>query len=328
MKGAAWIRGVALLAGVTVWGCAPERDSVIQSGDLASRIEASLDALNAKTSFYAKHLPSGREIAIRADEPMNALSVIKIPIMVLAYRDADAGALDLEERYQIQPEDMRRGSGLLQSFVPGIEPTYRDIITQMIITSDNTATDVVIKRLGLGRVNTMLEELGFEQTRLRATTGELFRAVLELADSSSASLSDREVFESGFPSDPEAAVRSFGFEGDSTQWLGRITAREISHMLEAIEEGEWASPESSDEMIGILRRQFYSSRLPRQLRGRASIAHKTGDWPPHAGNDAGILYYEGGPTVVAVFTNQNQGDFFELEAALGRIAVDLVDSWR
>jgi len=327
MKGADWIRGVVLLAGVTVSGCAPERDSVIQSGDLASRIEASLDALNAKTSFYAKHLPSGREIAIRADEPMNALSVIKIPIMVLAYRDADAGALDLEERYQIQPEDMRRGSGLLQSFATGIEPTYRDIITQMIITSDNTATDVVIKRLGLGRVNTMLEELGFEQTRLRATTGELFRAVLELADSSSASLSDREVFESGFPSDPEAAVRSFGFEGDSTQWLGRITAREISHMLEAIEEGEWTSPESSDEMIGILRRQFYSSRLPQQLRGRASIAHKTGDWPPHAGNDVGILYYEGGPTVVAVFTNQNQGDFFELEATLGRIAVDLVDSW-
>ncbi len=321
------IRGVVLLAAVMVWGCASERGGVIQSGDLASRIEASLDALSAKTSFYAKHLPSGREIAIRADEPMNALSVIKIPIMVLAYRDADAGTLDLDERYRIQPEDMRRGSGLLQSFAPGIEPTYRDIITQMIITSDNTATDVVINRLGLGRVNTMLEELGFEQTRLRATTGELFRAVLELADSSSASLSDREVFESGFPSDPEAAVRSFGFEGDSTQWLGRITAREVSHILEAIEEGELASPESSNEMIGILRRQFYSSRLPQQLRGRASIAHKTGDWPPHAGNDVGILYYEGGPTVVAVFTNQNQGDFFELEAALGRIAVDLVDSW-
>ena len=322
------IRGVVLLATVMVWGCAPEQDSVSQSGDLASRIEASLNSLSAKTSFYAKHLPSGREIAIRADEPMNALSVIKIPIMVLAYRDADAGTLELDERYQIQPEDMRRGSGLLQSFSPGIEPTYRDIITQMIITSDNTATDVVIKRLGLERVNTMLAEMGFDQTRLRATTGELFRAVLELAAPGNASLSDRDVFESGFPSDPEAAVRSFGFEGDSTQWLGRITAREISHMLEAIEENELASPEYSDEMIGILRRQFYSSRLPQQLRGRASIAHKTGDWPPHAGNDAGILYYEGGPTVVAVFTNQNQGDFFELEAALGRIAVDLVDSWR
>ena len=99
-------------------------------------------------------------------------------------------------------------------------------------------------------------------------------------------------------------------------------------MLEAIEEGEFASPESSDEMIGILRRQFYRSMLPQRLRDRASIAHKTGGWPPDAANDVGILYYEGGPTVVAVFTNQNKGDFFELEATVGRIAADLVDHWR
>ena len=327
MKGAR-LRSLALQLAMVILGCSPAGDNVGESGDLTSRIEASLDSLNAKTSFYAKHLPSGREIAIRADEPMNALSVIKIPIMVLAYRDADAGVFDLNERYRIQPEDMRRGSGLLQTFAPGIELTYRDIVTQMIITSDNTATDLIIEHLGLDRVNALLAELGYEQTRLRATTGELFRAVLELADPTNAELSDREVFESGFPSDPEAAVRSFGFEGDSTQWLGRITAREISHMLEAIEEGELASPESSEEMVGILRRQFYSSRLPQRLRGKGSIAHKTGDWPPHAGNDVGILYYEGGPTVVAVFTNQNRGDFFELEATLGRIAVDLIDNWR
>ena len=123
---------VVLLAALALWGCAPEEGVVGQNGDLASRIEESLNALNAKTSFYAKHLPSGREIAIRADEPMNALSVIKIPVMVLAYRDADAGALNLDERYQIQPEDMRRGSGLLQSFTPGIEPTY----SCLLYTSD------------------------------------------------------------------------------------------------------------------------------------------------------------------------------------------------
>ena len=61
------MRAVPLLTALTLSGCAPGEDSVGQGGDLASRIEASLDALNAKTSFYAKHLPSGREIAIRAD---------------------------------------------------------------------------------------------------------------------------------------------------------------------------------------------------------------------------------------------------------------------
>ena len=318
-----------LLLGVSVmtWGCSPTGDAVEGINDLHARIEARLNALDAKTSFYAKHLPSGREIAIRADEPMNSLSVIKIPILALAYRDVEAGSLDLSERYRLRPEDMRGGSGLLQTFSPGVELTYRDILTQMIITSDNTATDVAIGRLGLDRVNTMLAELGYEQTRLRVTTGELFRALWELSDPANASLTDREVFERGFPSDSEAAARTFDFEGDSTQWLGRITAREIALMLEAIEEGELVSRQSSDEMISILRRQLYSSRLPQRLRGRGSIAHKTGDWPPHAGNDVGILYYGGGPIVVAVFTNQNRGDFFELEATLGRIAVDLINGW-
>ena len=295
---------------------------------LAFRVAARLDALPARTSLYARHLPSGREIAVRADEPMNALSVIKIPVMVLAYRDAEAGTLDLGERYPIRPEDLRRGSGLLQTFAPGLTPTYRDLVTQMIITSDNTATDIMIARLGQDRVNALLSELGYEQTRLRATTGDLFRRVWVMADPANAALSHPEVFERGFPSDAEASARTFRFEGDPEEWLGSITAREIAGLLERIHNGEVASRESSDEMIRILERQFYSSRLPRYVRFRASVAHKTGDWPPYAGNDVGILYYEGGPTVIAVFTNQNRGDFTELESTLGRIAEDVIESWR
>ena len=47
-----------------------------------------------------------------------------------------------------------------------------------------------------------------------------------------------------------------------------------------------------------------------------------------AGNDVGILFYEGGPAIISVFTNQNTGDFFELEATLGLIAEDIVTAWR
>ena len=309
----------------------PVESAQAAAGDasgLAARVTTRLDGLPARTSLYARHLPTGREIAIRADEPMNALSVIKIPVMVLAYRDAEAGTLDLDERYRIRPEDLRRGSGLLQTFAPGLEPTWRELLTQMIITSDNTATDIMIARLGQERVNELLSELGYEQTRLRATTGDLFRRVWVMADPANAALSHREVFERGFPSDAEASARTFRFEGDPEEWLGSITAREIAGLLERIHNAEVASRASSDEMIAILERQFYSSRLPRYIRFRASVAHKTGDWPPYAGNDVGILYYEGGPTVIAVFTNQNTGDFVELESTLGRIAEDIVNSWR
>ncbi len=294
---------------------------------LESSIRTRLDSLNAKSSLYAKHLPSGREIAIRADQPMNALSVIKLPVMVLAYREAEAGRLNLDERRRIQPEDLRRGSGLLQTFVPGLEPTYRDLVTQMIVTSDNTATDILIKKLGRERVNAMLAGLGYRETRLRMTTGDLFRRVWERQDPAHARMTDREVFERGFPSDSGAAARSFALEGDSTQWLGRTTAGEISRLLEQIHRGELASKEHSQEMIRILRRQFYSSRLPQRIAFRAGVAHKTGDWPPYAGNDVGIIYHQGGPTIVSVFTNQNRGSFFDLEASIGKIAEDLINAW-
>lgn len=301
---------------------------VAQPGtELQARFESMLDALPAKSSLYAKHLPSGREIAVRADDPMNTLSVIKIPILIVAYRDAESGAIDLDARYEVRASDLRRGSGLLQTFAPGLSPTFRDIATQMIITSDNTATDIMIAKVGLARVNAFLEQHGYEQTRLLASTGELFRRVWELQDPANRELTHAEVFDKGFPSDAEASKRSFAFEGDPDEWLGRTTAREMSRLLEELHAAKLSSTASRDEMMRILRQQFYASRLPRYIRFEAGVAHKTGDWPPIAGNDVGILIYEGGPTVISVFVNQNTGDFTKVEETIGAIARDLVAAW-
>jgi len=323
------------LAGSAFGACTatnPDHDSSLATGlptEIEARVAARLDALDAISSIYAKHIPSGREIAIRADRPMNTLSVIKIPVMVQAFRDDASGRLDLDARYTVEPEDMRRGSGLIQTFEPGLSPTLRGLVTQMIITSDNTATDMVIEAVGLDRVNMLLEEHGYADTRVKATTGDLFRDVWVRADPANASMTNREVFERGFPGDPEASARSFVFEGDSTAWLGRTTAREMGRLLEQILTAELTDESASEEIVGIMARQFYASRLPQRVRFQGvNVAHKTGDWPPIAGNDVGILFYEGGPTIISVFTNQNTGDFFELEATLGLIAEDIVEAWR
>ena len=301
-----------------------------QANALESLIRARLDSLPAQSSFYAKQLSSGREVAVRADVPMNTASVIKIPVMILAYRDADAGRLKLDDRHVIQPGELRRGSGLLQTFAVGLNPTYRDIITQMIITSDNTATDVMIAKVGgLARVNRMLDSLGYRETRLRMTVGEIFRQVFVAADPGFASLTDREVYERGFPPDTTAGRRNRAFVLDSTKWLGRTTAREISRLLEQIERGQLASSASTTEMRRILRQQLYASRLPRHVSFRVGIGHKTGDWPPLLGNDVGIMYAPppGGPIVLSVFTNGNSGPFHELETTEGRVAEDILNAW-
>lgn len=309
-------------------GEAPAGDAAAPT-DLAAHVEARLATLDATSSLWAKHIPTGREIAIRPDLPMNTLSVIKVPIMVKAFQDHAEGRLDLDARHTVGADDMRRGSGLIQTFAPGLNPTLRGLVTQMIITSDNTATDMVIDLVGMERVNEMLAANGYEQTRLKHTTHRLFLETWIRTDPAHAALSEREVFERGFPSDEGAAERFFAIEGDSAIWLGRTTAREMGRLLEQILQGELADQAASDEMVEIMAQQFYTTRLPRMVRFQGvTVAHKTGDWPPYAGNDVGILLHEGGPTIISVFTNQSRGDFFELEETLGKIAQDIVEAWR
>ena len=316
----------ALCALLSWLGCGGQAEAP-PALDLQGRIAARLDSLPAISSIYAKDLKTGREIAIRADVPMNTASVVKLPVMIRAYRDAEAGRLNLDTRHVVKPEEQRRGSGLVQTFAPGLNPTLRDLITQMIITSDNPATDILIATVGLDRVNSLMDSLGYTATRLRMTTGDLFKAIWVLTDSANAKMTPREVFEKGFPGDTGMSARMFHLSQDSTWWLGSMTARETARILEDLEGGKLANAAGTAEMRANLLQQFYSSRLPQRLQFKAGIGHKTGDIPPVLGNDVGIIYAPNGPIVIAVFTNENKGDFFNVEATIGNIARDIAVEW-
>jgi beta-lactamase class A len=294
---------------------------------LEESVARQLDALPSRASLYAKHLGSQRELALRADEAVNALSTIKLPVMVRAYRDADAGLFDLAARYTLRAEDRRLGSGLLQLFEPGLQPTYGDLVTQMIITSDNTATDILIARLGRERVNDMLAEWGYGETRLQTTTGDLFRRLWERADPAHERLTAEEVYARGFPGDAGALDRAAAFVGDPGEWLGRTTAREMARLLEQLVEGQLASAAATAAMVRTLQQQFYNTRLPQRIEERVTIGHKTGDWGPIAGHDVGILHSRSGPIVIALFIGDNRGPFAALEAAHGAVAEMVLDHW-
>jgi len=288
-----------------------------------------LSTLNARVSVYAQHVPTGREVAINADEAMNTASVIKIPIMVLAYRAAEAGLLDLDARQEVTLDDYRRGSGLLQTFTPGLQPNVRDLVRQMIVTSDNIGTDIALGRVGLAQVNALLAQLDYQQMRLNHTTADLSRRVFALADPQYRTFTDRELYELGEPPVPPDALQRIveQIARDPADWLGQSTAREMSRLLRQLLGGELASAAPTKEMLGILRDQFYDSRLPRFIKEKATVAHKTGEIPPYVLNDTGIIFHEGGPTVVTVFVNQNQETMLEVEETIGRIAEDLIHAW-
>lgn len=321
--------GLCLLFSFVAQGVAAQAPARHADTLATAEIRRQLDQLSAATSVYAVHPASGRTADVRADMPMNTMSTIKIAIMLLGYRDAEAGRLNLDERITLREEDRRGGTGMLKRFGPGMAVTYRDLIDQMIITSDNTATEALTVRLGFDRINAMLRELGFRETRLVLTISQFFRNLSAIGAPERAAWSDAQIFRAPAVAGPDLAAKRFAFAVDSATWLGRTTARETTTLLEGIYLAKYTSAASSAAMMGHLFGQFYNTRLPATLRYRSGvrIAHKTGDFPPTSGSDVGIIEYPGGPLFISVYTNANRGDFGQLELTIGKIAELLVNRW-
>ena len=263
--------------------------------------------------IWVKHLTTGESAGIEDTELFNSASVIKLPVLVLAFQMADRGELKLDERITITKEDFRGGSGIFRYHDSGLQPTFRDVLLQMVITSDNTATDLSIAKVGgVAKVNAWLRDKGYAPStgsgpgggmRLVQTTGELFTKYNALT-----------------PTDD----RNGKTNSDRTYWLGEISARATGQMLEAIEKKTMASPASCDAMLRMLRAQQAGQRRLNHYLS-VPVAHKTGDFPPVLANDVGIIYARSGSIVVSFLGNAITGNYGEAEDRIGRFAQRLVE---
>lgn len=258
-----------------------------------------------KSGIWVKHLTTGETAGVRDTEMFNSASVIKIPVMVLAFQMADRGELKLDERITIQKGDIRGGSGIFRYHDEGLQPTFRDVLLQMIITSDNTATDLAIAKVGgVARVNGWLKQAGYgDGQKLTQTTGELFAKYNALK-----------------PADDRNAKTN----SDRSYWLGEISPRGIGLMLEAIEKKTIASAASCEAMLRMLRAQQAGQRRLNHYLS-VPVSHKTGDFPPVLANDVGIIYARSGPIVVSYLGNAITGNYGEAEDRIGRFAQQLVE---
>src|SRR5947208_2157245 len=124
--------------------------------------------LDGVLGLAVKDLSSGEEFLINGDEVMPQASSIKIAILAELYRQADQKKLKLTDEYVVRKEDLVAGSNIMLGLTPGVTRlTLRDLATMMVTVSDNSATNVLINKVGLDNVNSMLESHGLHATRLR-----------------------------------------------------------------------------------------------------------------------------------------------------------------
>lgn len=133
-------------------------------------LQAELDAIaleHAMTLAVSATFTDGTPIvSLRADEPYYPASTIKVPIMAEVFHQAHLGRFSLSDTIPLSPEDQVTGSGVLQSLSPGIALPIRDLVTLMIIVSDNTATNMLIELVGPDAVTDFMKSLGLTRTVL------------------------------------------------------------------------------------------------------------------------------------------------------------------
>ncbi len=255
----------------------------LPAADLSESLRPLIDAHKGDVAVFIRHLDNGQQFAWRADAVQPTASLIKLPVMVTAYRMADAGELDLSKLIVLSEADKVPGSGILTDHLSsGLSISVRDAIRLMIRYSDNTATNLVIDQIGLPTTAATMESLGFPQTRLNS---KVYRGDTSLS--------------------PERS-RLFG--------LGSTTAKETVELLQAIHTGTAASESSCKAMMEHLLSCDDKSKIVSPLPKGTRVAHKSGAVAASR-CDAGIVFGPKGPFAVCVLTTNNKDRSWEDENA-------------
>lgn len=340
----------ALLAAPFGWAGASAQEA--PDSPLSRLLEAELGRFPGIAGLYVRHLGTGEAASVRGEERFESASTIKVAIMAHIYRMADAGEIDLTERIELQRSDLVGGSGIFRYKGAGLNPSIRDLITEMIITSDNTATDMLLRRIGgVDPVNEFLEEQGLDALRMRHTVYSYFRGLYERINPGFVSLSREDVYAlccantllGNVPSLAERrdslnrevaqSAPAPGEQGTSDllhpeeNWFGVATPRAMGQLLERIETCTIASEASCEEMRRILRNtQASGTPIAGALAIHLSVpvGHKTGG-TTGVTNDVGIIYARSGPVVMAFYNQEIAGPTAVAEIRMAEVARMVVE---
>ncbi len=293
----------------------------------AQRLEAMLtrvvDRFPGRIGVWVRHIESGLQAGVDPDTPYGMASTYKVPILVEMMAQVEAGTISLDDEVELLPQDQHIGSGLLSALeAPGMSMSVRNLATFMIILSDNSATDMLIDRLGAAAITARMKGMGYDGIRVDRTTLELINDFggYEYEPVANATLDEIADFRRRTrPSADEIAAAQSAFYADP---YDKATAREMTDLLVMISEGQALTPASCELIIDILRgTQTGANRLLGLLPRGTRLAHKTGTIGRIV-NDVGIIELPGGlgRVAISVFTLIDDPDTEVSEGAIAELA--------
>ena len=293
-----------------------------------SNLQAELDRVTASVGGSAgigvRHLESGRELYVNRGVRYPMASVFKVPVAIQLLAMVEEARADLDRMVELRASDLRPGSGrLVKDFVEPRRITIRELLERMLVDSDATATDYLLREIGgVPAVQARLKKLGLDGISVDRTTGHLQAAALGFDDlpadvGPTSSEMDRMI--QTLPRSRRTG-RIAAFMNDERD---TATPEALVAMLTKVWNGETLGPKYTKVLIDTMHRcRTGKGRLPAGLPAGTKVAHKTGTFSGLITNDAGIITLPGksGHVVVTVQIKESSQPLEAQERAIAEVA--------
>lgn len=252
-----------------------------------------LDTRIGEYSFYFEDIDSGYTYSLNEKATMPSASCIKLPIAMALLKEVDKNNIKLADKYVISKSEMVDGSGIIHEFDEK-EYTIRELLTVMLVQSDNTATNKIIDIVGLSRINEVIRELGLKETYLK-------RKMMDFA------------------------AREKGLENLSSSY-------DLASCLKILYQNSFLSKNSSKLMIDILKRSQNREKIPFYMPEREwdKIANKPGSLSGIE-NDAALMNLGKGNFVFVTMSKSLPNNVYGIVtiSRLGKMMWDIIDrNWK
>lgn len=291
---------------------------------LKNQIEGVMYGVEGTIGVAAKHLETGEELYINGSTFFPQASVFKIPVFVEVMAQIKEGKFNLEDEIAVLKPDQHLGSGMLSDLdVPGIKLSIRNLINLMMMISDNSATDILMTKVGAENVNSRLHSYGIDQISVDRTCQHLILDARGVDYEKYRGMTLEEV-KKGYRKELETNPQAFEEAKKKFSQIQKdqSTPQAMNRLLEMIFNKEILDPESCEYIISVmLKCQTGKRRIKGDLPRGVKVAHKTGTIGGTV-NNVGIIYLPDnlGHVALTIFSKDTELKTREVEDKIAQIA--------
>ncbi|MCS6830492.1 MAG: serine hydrolase [Armatimonadota bacterium] len=239
--------------------------------DLLHELSEKVHSVPAEVGLAVRGVDIDVQLDINSTQTFRSASIIKVPLLAALFWLNEQGALDWHEMMPLHNSVRTPGSGILRELHTGLELTLRDLAVLMIVLSDNTATNMLIDRVGVERVQQFLKLLGFCHTTLQ-----------------------RKMYDFAAAEQGRENLCCASEIADLLKWMAQGAIR-------ATDGAMLVSDAGCEQMLEIMREQFYRDQIPALLPDEAKVANKTGEISGHH-HDSAVIWTPAGCYTLVVLT--------------------------